>query len=77
MRQCWPPASVHPATPDCGLTRCGIDVRKETVTANLLRRGVDNEVDLNEVRSFSTMTRRLLKLCECLEREGCTHSQSG
>ena len=29
--------------------------------------------DLNEVRSFTTMTHELLKLCEWLERAGCTH----
>jgi transposase len=52
---------------------CGIDVHKESVTANLLRKGVDGRADLNEVRSFSTMTHELLKLCEWLERAGCTH----
>ena len=52
---------------------CGIDVHKESVTANLLRKGVDDKPDLNEVRSFSTMTHELLKLCEWLERAGCTH----
>jgi transposase len=52
---------------------CGIDVHKETVTANLLRRGVNDKADLNEVRSFSTMTRGLLELCKWLERAGCTH----
>lgn len=52
---------------------CGIDVHKESVTANLLRKGVNDKSDLNEVRSFSTMTHELLKLCEWLERAGCTH----
>ncbi|MGA2381639.1 MAG: IS110 family transposase, partial [Spirochaetia bacterium] len=52
---------------------CGIDVHKEGLAANLLRKGVDDKGDLNEVRSFSTMTHGLLKLCEWLERAGCTH----
>jgi transposase len=52
---------------------CGIDVHKESVTVNLLRKGVDDKADLNEVRSFSTMTHELLKLCEWLERAGCAH----
>lgn len=52
---------------------CGIDVHKEGLAANLLRKGVDDKADLNEVRSFSTMTHGLLKLCEWLERAGCTH----
>ena len=31
------------------------------------------KADLNEVRSFSTMTHGLLKLCEWLKKAGCTH----
>ena len=52
---------------------CGIDVHKEFVTANLLRRGVENKPDLDEVRTFATMTNGLLKLSEWLQKAGCTH----
>ena len=52
---------------------CAIDVHKESLTANLLRKGVADEVDLNEIGSFSTMTHGLLARGEWLKKAGCTH----
>lgn len=52
---------------------CGIDVHKRNVVANLLRRGVAGAPDLDEVRSFGTMTGDLLELSDWLKQAGCTH----
>jgi transposase len=43
---------------------CGLDVHKESVTANLVRRGVEGREDVDEVRSFGTMTKDLLVLAD-------------
>lgn len=48
---------------------CGIDVHKRNVVANLLRRGVTGAPDLDEVRSFGTMTGELLELSDWLVRK--------
>jgi transposase len=55
--------------------RCcaGIDVHKKSIAVNLLRRGLPGKKDLDEVRTFGTMTRDLLDLCEWLGEAGCTH----
>ena len=55
--------------------RCcaGLDVHKKSVAVNLLRRGVAGKEDLDEVRTYGTMTRDLLSLCEWLIEVGCTH----
>jgi len=55
--------------------RCcaGIDVHKERVLVNLRRKGVEGKANLEEVRTYATMTRDLLDLCEWLQSEGCTH----
>lgn len=45
---------------------CGIDVHKEFVTANLLRRGVADKPDIDEVGTFGTMTGGLRRLSEWL-----------
>ena len=52
---------------------CGLDVHKENVTANLLRRGVEGKEDRDEVRSFGTMTKDLLALADWLKEAACTH----
>lgn len=55
--------------------RCcaGIDVHKRRISVNLLRRGAEGRPDLDEVRTFSTMTRELMALADWLKAEGCTH----
>ncbi len=55
--------------------RCcaGIDVHKKLIAVNLLRRGVESRADLDEVRTFSTMTRDRMALADWLKSEGCTH----
>ena len=40
---------------------CALDVHKKTVVANLVRAGVEGAADLDEVRTFGTMTADLLK----------------
>jgi transposase len=50
-----------------------LDVHKESVTANLLRRGLEGREDVDEVRSFGTMTKDLLTLADWLKEAGCTH----
>ena len=52
---------------------CGIDVHKKTVVVNLVRHGVAGREDLDEVRTYATMTRDLLGLSEWLQEAGCTH----
>lgn len=52
---------------------CGVDVHKESVSANLLRRGVERKEDIDEVRSFGTMTKDLLAMADWLKEAGCTH----
>ena len=55
--------------------RCcsGLDVHKDQITVNLLRRGVEGKKDLDEIRLFGTMTQELLKLSDWLKETGCTH----
>lgn len=55
--------------------RCcaGVDVHKKSISVNLLRRGVAGKEDLDEVRTFATMTRNLLDFSEWLAEAGCTH----
>lgn len=55
--------------------RCcaGVDVHKKSIAVNLLRRGVPGKEDLDEVRTFGTMTPNLLELSEWLTEAGCTH----
>ncbi len=55
--------------------RCcaGLDVHKKRIVVNLLRRGVAGKSDLDEVKSFGTMTRDLLAASEWLQHAGCTH----
>ena len=52
---------------------CGIDIHKKNVVVNLLRRGVDGVPDIDEVRSFGTMTGDLLELSDWLKQAGCSH----
>lgn len=55
--------------------RCcaGIDVHKERVLVNLRRKDVEGRANVEEVRTYATMTGDLLDLCEWLQSEGCTH----
>lgn len=55
--------------------RCcsGVDVHKKSMKVQLRRKGVAGKKDLNEVRTFRTLTRDLLALTDWLTREGCTH----
>ena len=55
--------------------RCcaGIDVHKKSIVVNLLRRGVTGQRDLDEVKSFGTMTRDLLTAAGWMEQAGCGH----
>ena len=55
--------------------RCcvGLDVHKKSISANLLRRGVKGQEDVDEVRSYGTMTKDLLALSRWLKQAGCTH----
>ena len=55
--------------------RCcvGLDVHKKSISANLLRRGVEGQEDVDEVRSCGTMTQDLLALSQWLKQAGCTH----
>ena len=41
--------------------------------ANLLRRAPDGREEIDEVRTFGTMTGDLLELAEWLKEAGCTH----
>jgi len=43
------------------------------VTVNVLRRGVEGKEDLDEVRSFGTMSKDLCSLAAWLGEVGCTH----
>ena len=52
---------------------CGIDVHKKKLAANLLRRAPDGREEIDEVRTFGTMTGDLLELAEWLKEAGCTH----
>ena len=52
---------------------CGIDVHKRKLTANLLRRSRDRKQEIDEVRTFGTMTRDLLELADWLKEAECTH----
>lgn len=55
--------------------RCcvGLDVHKKSILANLLRRGVKGQEDVDEVRSYGTVTQDLLALSHWLKQAGCTH----
>ena len=55
--------------------RCcaGVDVHKKSIAVNLLRRGIPGKEDLDEVRTFGTMTRNLLEFSEWLAEAGCTN----
>jgi transposase len=55
--------------------RCcaGVDVHKKSLTVNVLRRGVEGKEDLDEVRTFGTMSKDLLGLAAWLKEVGCTH----
>jgi transposase len=55
--------------------RCcaGVDVHKKSVTVNVLRRGIEGKEDLDEVRSFGTMSKELFRLAVWLKEIGCTH----
>ena len=55
--------------------RCcaGVDVHKKSISVNLLRRGMPGKKDLEEVRTFATMTRNLLEFSEWLSEAGCTN----
>lgn len=50
---------------------CGMDVHEASITANLRRTGVKGKKDLDEVRTFGTMTRDLLALADWLKEAGC------
>jgi len=52
---------------------CGLDVHKDRITVNLLRRGVEGKKNLDEIRSFGTMTHELLELSDWLKEADCTH----
>lgn len=52
---------------------CGIDVHKKKLAANLLRRLRDGRKEIDEVRTFGTMTGDLLELADWLKQAGCTH----
>lgn len=51
---------------------CGMDVHQATVKVNLRRNGVKGKKDLNEVRTYGTMTSDLLALGDWLKEAGCT-----
>lgn len=51
---------------------CGLDVHQATIVACLVV-GLAHEKPRKEVRTFSAMTRELLKLRDWLVSEGCTH----
>ena len=55
--------------------RCcaGVDVHKKSLTVNVLRRGIEGKEDLDEVRSFGTMSKDLFGLAAWLKDIGCTH----
>jgi transposase len=55
--------------------RCcaGLDVHKKSVTVNVLRRGVEGKEDLDQVRTFETMSKDLFGLASWLKEIGCTH----
>jgi hypothetical protein len=54
-------------------TNCaGLDVHKQTVKACLLTRSSDGQLH-KEFRTYSTTTGELLKLCDWLKEQGCTH----
>ena len=52
---------------------CGLDVHKKTVVACLVTPGRGGQ-PTREVRTFSTMTRELLRLSDWLLDAGCTHA---
>ena len=52
---------------------CGLDVHKKTVVACLVTPGRGGQ-PTREVRTFSTMTRDLLRLSDWLLAAGCTHA---
>jgi transposase len=52
---------------------CGLDVHKKTVVACLVTPGRGGQ-PTREVRTFSTMTRELLRLSDWLLAAGCTHA---
>ncbi len=54
--------------------RCcaGADVHKRSISVQVLRKGVHSKKDLQEVRTFGTMTRDLLELADWLTEAGCT-----
>jgi transposase len=47
---------------------CGIDVHARTAVVCLIKQGQ------RQTRTFSTMTDDLLRLCDWLTAEGCTHA---
>ena len=51
---------------------CGIDVHKKKLAANVLRRSRDGIEEIDEVRTFGTMTGDLLELADWLKQAGCT-----
>ena len=52
---------------------CGIDVHCSFLSANLRRYGVKGKKNLDEVRTFRTLTRELLSFKDWLKEAGCTH----
>lgn len=46
---------------------CGIDVHAKTLAACVIKQGK------KQTRTFSTMTRDILRLLDWLMAEGCTH----
>jgi len=52
--------------------RCcaGVDVHKKSVTVNVLRRGVEGKEDLDEVRTFGTMSKNLFGLAAWVHTHG-------
>jgi transposase len=51
---------------------CGLDVHKASVTACLRSPGAGTQ-RRQEVRTFGTTTRKLLRLVDWLTTAGCTH----
>src|SRR5262245_31687525 len=51
---------------------CGLDVHKRTVAACLRHYG-PTATRLEEIRTFGTTTRELLRLADWLAAAGCTH----
>jgi transposase len=51
---------------------CGLDVHQATIVACLLT-GKANEKPRKEVRTFRSVTRDLVAMCEWLREHGCTH----